>query len=154
MWENGLDTAVKIECPRIAQIVIEISICRGGGGRGRCFLLFAKGVPNSFSKIQCRDGKCPGSPEAVHENPGNQECSRSNKISKRILSWPGSRATPAGYCGWINNKSRIILTSTYLLVLSAVLRVNAATSPPASRADTVAVLTMSRNCCYRRCERQ
>lgn len=85
------------------------------------------------SRIQCRNGKCPGSPEAIHENPRNQECSRSNKISKRILSWPGSRATPAGYRGWINNKSRIILTSTYLLVLSAVLRVNAAATSRVSR---------------------
>lgn len=112
----------------------------------RCF-------PNPSFRIQCRDGKCRGSPEAVHENPGNQECSRSNKISKRILSWPGSRATPAGYRGWINNKSRIILTSTYLLVLSAVLRVNAAASSRrlARAEDVVAVLTTPRNCCYRRC---
>lgn len=54
--------------------------------RRRRFLLFAKGVPDPALRIQCRNGKRPGSPKAVHENPGNQECSRSNKISKRILS--------------------------------------------------------------------
>jgi len=38
--------------------------------------------------------KCPGSPGAVRENPGNQEYSRSNKISKRYikLTWIGEQA--------------------------------------------------------------
>lgn len=119
-YRRVVKTVVSFECPWIVQIA-------RAAQKYVDFLIFAKRcVPDPSTKIQCRNGKCPGSPEAVHENPGNQECSRSNKISKRILSWPGSRATPAGYRGWINNKSRIILTSTYLLVLSAVLRVNAA----------------------------